>query len=693
MSNTCHHCHQTGKSKPSHSKEGLYTCPMHPEIQQEQPGICPICGMSLELNEISLNEDLSEYLEMRKKFWIAAFLSIFVVLLSFNESILSRWSQFIFSTPVVLWTGLVFFERAYYSLINRTLNMFTLIALGVGTAYFYSVFALLFSDNLFVYFEAASVITTLALLGQVLELKAKSQTGQAIRSLLNQAAKTAHLIENNQEKEVSIEEVKVGDILRVKPGEKLPVDGLILEGQTFIDESMITGEPMPVEKKVNDQVTGGTMNQTGSFLFKATKVGNETLLSRIIQMVSEAQRSKAPIQKLADTVSSYFVPCVVLIAILTFMIWLWIGPEPKFSHALINSIAVLIIACPCALGLATPMSIMVGVGKGAKMGVLIKNADALERLEKVDTIAFDKTGTLTEGKPKIVEVYARSPYSENDLLRLATAVEKSSEHPIATAFIQASDERKLSIPPVTDFKYVPGKGVSGIVDGKNIVIGKPTFLEENQIKEIQKNEKKAKTIIGVACEGSFAGFIFIEDPVKATTAKAIEHLHQLKLNIVLVTGDNQQAAQVVAEKLKIDQIFYDIKPEDKQNIIRYLKDNHRIVAMAGDGINDAPALAAADIGIAMGTGTDVAIESAGITLVKGNLEAIAKAIQLSRDTMQNIRQNLFFAFVYNILGVPIAAGILYPFFEITLNPMIASAAMAFSSVSVILNALRLNRFT
>lgn len=697
-----------------------YTCPMHPEIQQDHPGLCPICGMTLEPKETKAEIDDSEYRDMLRRFWIGAILMIPVLLLAASKMFpflqlekivsgpVSHWIQFIISTPIVLWAGWPFFERAWYSLLNRSLNMFSLIALGVGSAYFYSVIAVIFPNwfpdsfkengELFIYFEAASVITVLVLLGQVLELKAKSRTSQAIKALLGRAAKTAHLLLNGQELEVSIDQVKVGDILRVKPGEKIPVDGIVIEGSSFVDESMITGEPIPVEKKAKENVTGSTINQTGSFLMEAKRVGSETLLARIVQMVSEAQRTKAPIQKLADVVSGYFVPAVVLVAIITFIIWGLIGPEPRFAFALVNAVAVLIIACPCALGLATPMSIMVGVGRGAEMGVLIKNAEALERLEKVNTVMMDKTGTLTEGKPKITQIVASSSGQENELLRLAASVEKNSEHPLALAIVQGAQERKLIIPEVEQFNSITGGGVNGIVEGKRILVGKANLMEENHITGIasllaqaKEAQEQAQTVIFVALDGKVFGFIAVADPIKASTPKAIEDLHRLGIKVIMLTGDNEYTAKAVAKKLNIDEVHAGVNPKDKNILVQQLKSEKQIVAMAGDGINDSPALAVADVGIAMGTGTDVAMESAGVTLVKGDLTGIVRAITLSLATMRNIRQNLFFAFIYNIAGIPIAAGILFPLTGLLLNPIIASAAMAFSSVSVILNALRLNK--
>lgn len=695
----------------------IYTCPMHPEIVQDHPGFCPICGMDLEPKLGGVLDD-QEYNDMLHRFWIAMLFAMPVVFMAMGEHFLNKfsgglfdtkissWAQLILTTIVVFWSGWPFFQRAWYSFVNRSLNMFSLIAIGVGAAYGFSLAAVLF-PHLFpdsfklhgqipLYFEVAAAITVLVLLGQVLELKAKSQTSQAVTALLDQAAKTAHLMINGQEEEVSIDQVKVGDILKVKPGEKVPVDGMIIEGSSYLDESMITGEPVPVEKKIKDQVTGGTLNQTGSFLMEARHVGNETVLARIIQMVSEAQRSKAPIQKLADVVSGYFVPLVMAVAFLTFAIWALIGPEPRLAYAIVNSVAVLIIACPCALGLATPMSVMVGIGKGAQMGVLIKNADALEKLEKVNTIVLDKTGTLTEGKPKVTEIFAASQTNEETLLRFAAAVEQNSEHPVAQAIVK--EAKQLTIPSVDGFHSFTGEGVSGTVEGKMVYVGKKEFLERNGCEGFLSFQHEAKlalesaqTVVFIAIDRKASGFIAIADPIKPSTAKALEQLHRLGLKVAMLTGDNPISAQAVARKLGIDDVHAGVTPQAKNIIVQELQRKGQVVAMAGDGINDAPALAAADVGIAMGTGTDVAIESAGVTLVKGDLEGIVRAITLSRATMHNIRQNLFFAFIYNALGIPIAAGVLYPFFGILLNPIIAGAAMAFSSVSVILNALRLNK--
>lgn len=715
---SCPICGMHLERKISYSSSKIYTCPMHPEIQQNHPGNCPLCGMSLELREATVEEDLSEYHAMLKRFIIALVLTLPVLFLaSINmipslqtqlniSNFTSHWVQFLLTTPIVLWAGWSFFSRAWDSIQYRSLNMFSLIALGIGSAYLYSVSVLLFpglfpesfkeNGTLFIYFEAAAVITTLVLLGQVLELRAKTHTNAAIRTLLSQEAKNAHLMLGEHEKEVSIQEVHVHDILRVKPGEKIPVDGIIKEGYSYIDESMITGEPTPVEKKTGDKVTGGTINQTGSFLMEALHVGQDTLLARIIQMVSEAQRSKAPIQKLADLVASYFVPAVIIIAVVTFILWSLFGPEPRYIFALLNALAVLIIACPCALGLATPMSIMVGMGRGAQEGVLIKNAEALERLEKVNTLIIDKTGTLTEGKPRVTEIFTAPDCLENDLLKWACALERNSEHPIAIALIHEAQARSLSIPPVEEFNSITGGGVQGVVEKKKVIVGNLNLMKTLGItitpailEKAQKAQEEAQTVIYIVIAGLCAGYIGLSDPIKSSASEAIQHLHAMGLKVIMLTGDNPQTAQTVASKLHLDDYKAEVNPKDKNAFIKKWIDQKHIVAMAGDGINDSPALAAADVGIAMGTGTDVAIESADVTLVKGDLNGILKAILLSRATMQNIRQNLFFAFIYNFLGVPIAAGVLYPFIGLLLNPMIASAAMAFSSVSVIINALRL----
>lgn len=713
MNHCSHHSHS--KIPASSLTSSLYVCPMHPEVQQDHPGDCSICGMSLEPAKITEKVDDSEYREMLRRLWIGVILTIPIFVLSMGEAFLnfipkraSHWMQFILSTPVVFFAGWPFLEKSWRSIVNRSLNMFTLIALGIGTAYFYSALAVLLPDlfsnsfkekgELFVYFEAASVITVLVLLGQVLELKAKSQTGQAIQSLLNLSAKTAHLIVDSQEQEISIEQIKVGSLLRVKPGEKVPVDGEVVEGSSFIDESMITGESVPVGKKVKDRVIGSTINQRGSFIMQAKQVGNEMLLSKIIQMVSEAQRSKAPIQRLADRISTYFVPVVIVIAFITFIIWAAIGPEPRFVFALVNAVAVLIIACPCALGLATPMSIMVGIGKGAQMGVLIKNAEALERLEKLHILMIDKTGTLTEGKPRVTQIVTSATVQENELLSLSAALEKKSEHPLAVAIMQEAKEKDILITEAQSFNSITGEGIEGIVKGQQVFIGKVSLLKEKGITDIadlelqaKKAQQQAQSAVFVAVDGQVIGFIAISDAIKPSTPKAIEDLHRLGIKIIMLSGDTEHTAKAVAQKLHIDEVHAGISPQDKSSFIQKLKDEKQIVAMAGDGINDSLALTTADVGIAMGTGTDVAIQSADITLVKGDLNGIVKAITLSKATMRNIRQNLFFAFIYNFAGIPIAAGILFPFFGLLLNPMIASAAMACSSVSVILNALRLKK--
>lgn len=695
--------------------EKSYTCPMHPEIIQNQSGSCPICGMALELKNISTQNDDSEYQNMWRRFWIGIVLAIPVLLFAmidmfpFLKERMSpsflRMGEWILSTFVVWWSGWPFFEKAWQSILNRHLNMFSLIALGVGVTYFYSVFALFFphvfpstflhEGNIPIYFETAVVIVVLVLLGQILELKARSQTNQAIKALLNHAAKTARIINGDQEIDVLIDQVKVGDRLRVRPGDKIPVDGVILEGLSTIDESMVTGESVPVEKKSQDEVIGGTLNQIGSFIMQANKVGSETLLARIVQMVADAQRSQAPIQSLVDKVSSYFVPIVMLIALVTFIVWYLIGPQPAILYGLINAIAVLIIACPCALGLATPMSIMVGMGRGAEVGVLIKNAQALEKLEKINTLVIDKTGTLTEGKPKVMQCIAFDLKQENDLLRLTAAIELLSEHPLAAAIVQAAEARKLTIPQTENFQSITGEGVKGIVMKQNVLVGKLSFLKNHQVDinpftEIaQKLQEKAQTVLFVAIDGKAAGLLAIHDPIKGTTPQAIYLLHQLGLKIVMLTGDNFLTAQSVAKKLKIDFFFAGVAPQRKQSYVREFQKHGEQVAMAGDGINDAPALAAADVGIAMGNGTDIAMESADVTIVKGDLMGIVRSISLSKTMMRNIRQNLFLAFIYNILGIFIATGILYPLTGLLLNPMIAALAMSLSSVSVIVNALRL----
>jgi len=696
----------------------IYTCPMHPEIEQDHPGACPKCGMTLEPKTIgTYAEEQRETRSLSRKFWIALLLTIPVLFLAMGHAIpglnidsivpkrIGKWIEFALATPVVLWAGGFFFTRAWQSIVNRSLNMFTLIAVGVGAAYFYSVVAVI-APGLFpssfrrhgevdLYFEAAAVITTLVLLGQLIEAKARSRTGHAIKALLSLAAKTAHRIRDRQEQEIAVNEIQKGDVLRVRPGEKVPIDGVIIDGKSNIDESMITGEPMPVSKGAGDKVIGATVNQTGSFLMRAERIGSETVLAQIVQMVADAQRSRAPIQKLADTVSGYFVPAVIGVAIITFVVWSIVGHAPAMAYALVNAVSVLIIACPCALGLATPMSIMVGVGRAAQVGILVKNAQAIEVTEKVTHLVTDKTGTLTAGKPQVVTRVAKS-MSERDLLQLAASVESQSEHPLARAIVESAKTEKIELRSLIDFQSTTGGGVSGRLDGKRILIGKEKFLADSNVrlpeeltKEARRLQAKAQTTVWIAVNGEAAGVLGIADPIKPTTKQAVRELHETGLKIIMCTGDNQRTAESVAHELGIDEFKAEVMPDEKIGIVRDLKSKGAIVAMAGDGINDAPALAAADVGIAMGTGTDVAIESASITLVKGDLMGIVRAIHVSRAVMRNIRQNLFFAFIYNALGVPIAAGALYPFIGLLLSPMIAGAAMSFSSVSVIVNALRL----
>ncbi|PYP87791.1 MAG: copper-transporting ATPase [Blastocatellia bacterium AA13] len=699
-----------------------YVCPMHPQIVSSSTGSCPICGMALEPRVVSVNEEPdSELVEMTRRFWICFVLSLPIFLLSMSEMIsgepvqhalssnLTRWIQFGLSTPVVLWGGWPFFQRAWASIVNRSLNMFTLIAIGTGTAYVYSI-AATFLPGVFpqsfkghggvaVYFEAAAVITTLVLLGQVLELRARNQTSSAIRSLLGLAPKNARLLKSDgSEEDVPLEMVQPGQLLRVRPGERVPVDGIVVEGSSSVDESMITGEPIPVEKSTGSKITGGTVNGAGGFVMRAERVGAETLLAQIVRMVGEAQRSRAPIQRLADVVSGYFVPAVMVIAVITFLVWLLVGPEPRVAYALVNSVAVLIIACPCALGLATPMSIMVGTGRGALAGVLIKNAEALEALEKVDTLVVDKTGTLTEGRPRLISIIP-SGLDESELLRLAASLERGSEHPLAGAIVAAAIERRLELSSAIGFQPVIGKGIKGKIDGRSVVLGNKQLMLENgiEISElIDKAEalrKEGQTVMFTAVNAESAGLLGVMDPIKESTPEAIRLLHEAGLRIIMLSGDSRTTAAAVARRLGIDEVEAEILPDQKGAIIKHLQSQGRVVAMAGDGINDAPALAQAHVGIAMGTGTDVAMESAGITLVKGDLRGIVRAIRLSRATMRNIRQNLFFALIYNAIGVPLAAGVLYPVVGLLLNPMIASAAMTFSSVSVIGNALRLRKLT
>jgi Cu+-exporting ATPase len=699
-----------------------YVCPMHPEIVRSAPGSCPICGMALEPRTVALEEEANPELDdMTRRFWISAVLSAPLLLFALAEFLpgmpvhrrfsahFLNWFQLALATPVVLWGGWPFFQRGWASLVNRSLNMFTLIAIGVGAAYVYSVAATVFPDafpqsfrgqsgEVGVYFDAAAVITTLVLLGQVLELRARSKTSKAIRALLGLAPKTARrLRDDGTESDVPLDHVQVGDRLRVRPGEKVPVDGIVLDGATSIDESMITGEPIPVEKVRNSRVTGGTVNGTGSFVMRAERVGADTLLAQIVRMVAEAQRSRAPIQKLADVVAGYFVPTVVAVAVVTFIVWALVGPEPAMAFALLNAVAVLIIACPCALGLATPMSIMVGTGRGAMVGVLIKNAEALEVLEKIDTLVVDKTGTLTEGKPRLAALVALPGQNESEILRLAATLERGSEHPLAAAIVSGAENQGLKLSQVEEFRSITGKGVVGIVDGKRVALGNHRLLDDlgtdaGELSDrADEMRRDGQTVMHVVIDGSVAGLIGVADPVKASTPEAIRMLHDDRVRIVMLTGDNRTTAEAVAKKLGIDEIQAEVLPEQKGEIVKRLQAEGRMVAMAGDGVNDAPALAQAHVGIAMGTGTDVAMESAGVTLVKGDLRGIAKARRLSRGTMRNIRQNLFFAFIYNVLGIPIAAGVLYPFFGMLLSPIIASLAMTFSSVSVVGNALRLNR--
>ena len=699
-----------------------YTCPMHPEIEQDHPGECPKCGMVLEPKTPRMvGEDETEIRSLSRKFWNALVLTIPVLILAMGHAVpglhvdsiiprqIGKWIEFVLTTPVVLWAGGFFFARAWRSVVNRSLNMFTLIAVGVGAAYFYSAVAVItpgiFPDSfqrngeIDLYFEAAAVITTLVLLGQLLEAKARSRTGQAIKALLGLAAKSAHRVRDGREEEIPVQEIHKGDVLRVRPGEKVPIDGVITEGRSNIDESMITGESMPVTKGAGEKVTGATVNQTGSFLMRAERIGSETMLAQIVEMVAEAQRSRAPIQKLADTVSGYFVPAVVAIAILTFIVWSIFGPAPAMAYALVNAVSVLIIACPCALGLATPMSIMVGVGRAAQAGILIKNAEAIEITEKVTHLVIDKTGTLTAGKPEVVSRVVGTSGNERDLLQIAASLENQSEHPLARAIVAAANKEQIELREATGFESTTGGGVAAKLDDKLVRVGKEKFLSDARVtipdelkNQARTLQDKAQTTVWVAIDGKAFGVIGIADPIKETTREAVRELHAMGLKIIMCTGDNRRTAESVARELHIDDFRAEVMPQEKIDIVNTLKSQGAIVAMAGDGINDAPALAAAHVGIAMGTGTDVAIESAGITLVKGDLMGIAKAIRLSRAVMRNIRQNLFFAFIYNAFGVPIAAGVLYPSFGILLSPMIAGAAMSFSSVSVIGNALRLRRF-
>ena len=705
---------------PVKSNAGEYTCPMHPQIVRSEPGSCPICGMALEPRNAPA-EDNAELNDMSRRFWVSAALALPVFLLATVSDLIPQaipksvsmlmlqWLEFGLATPAVLWGGWPIFQRGWASLVNRSLNMFTLIALGVGVAWTYSVVAMLLPGifppamrsmmgTVPVYFEAAAVIMALVLLGQVMELRARSQTSAAIKLLLGLAPKTARIVRaNGNEEDIPLEQVQPNDVLRVRPGEKVPVDGTVLEGTSALDESMVTGESIPVEKTTGARLIGATVNGTGSLLMRAERVGADTLLAQIVHMVSEAQRSRAPIQRLADVTAGYFVPAVVLVALITLAVWgIW-GPEPRLAHAIINAVAVLIIACPCALGLATPMSIMVGTGRGALAGVLIKNAEALETMEKVDTLVVDKTGTLTEGKPKLMSVVALAGFDESEVLRLGASLERASEHPLAAAIVNGAQEKSMAFATVSEFRSYTGKGVAGTVDGHAVVLGNIKLFEELHIASGELPARAealrgdGQTVMLLAIDGKAAGLIGVADPVKASTPDAIRALHEEGVQVIMLTGDNRTTAEAVARKLGIDRIEAEVLPEQKVSIVKQLQAQGRFVAMAGDGINDAPALAQAQVGIAMGTGTDVAMESAGITLIKGDLRGIVRAVRLSRATMRNIRQNLFFAFIYNVLGIPIAAGVLYPFFGLLLSPIIAAAAMSFSSVSVISNALRLNR--
>jgi P-type Cu+ transporter len=695
-----------------------YTCPMHPQIVRDEPGNCPICGMTLEPMTVAVNEANPELNNMTRRFWVCAALTLPLLVIMVSDILpghalqhllkaeLLGWFELAIATPVVLWGGWPFFQRGWASIISRNLNMFTLISIGSGSAYLYSVVAValpqLFppsfrdmSGQLGLYFEAAAVITVLVLLGQVLELKARSQTSGAIKALLGLAPKTARRIgADGTEQDVDLNAIQVGDKLRVRPGEKVPIDGVVVEGNSSVDESMVSGEPIPVEKTVDAKVTGGTINGTGSFVMKTERVGADTLLAQIVKMVSEAQRSRAPIQRLADVVASYFVPAVLLSAIITFVVWAIYGPQPHYALALVNAVAVLIIACPCALGLATPMAIMVGTGRGAREGVLISNAEALEILEKVDTLVVDKTGTLTEGKPKLTKVIAAEGVTDTELLQAAASLEKASEHPLAAAILAAAKKKNIDLVAIDGFQSVTGKGVKGTLNGKQVAIGNAALMTdlgaspESLLTRAEVLQKEGQTIMYIALAGKFAGLIAVADPIKESTAEAIAQLKHEGIKVVMVTGDNHATAESVARKLGID-FEADVLPDKKAAAVKKLQDAGAIVAMAGDGVNDAPALAQAHVGIAMGTGTDVAMKTGGITLVKGDLRGIVKARRLSHLTMNNIRENLFFAFFYNILGVPLAAGVLYPAFGLLLNPMIAAAAMSFSSVSVIVNALRL----
>ncbi len=704
---------------PVNHEKTEYVCPMHPEIVRDEPGACPKCGMALEPRTVSAEEDNAELDDMSRRFKVSAVLSIPVFILAMVADLAPswlpsglhmstvQWIEFVLATPVVLWGGWPFFVRFVQSIKTWNLNMFTLIGLGVGVAWLYSIVAL-FMPSLFppimqmegglvdVYFEAAAVITTLVLLGQVLELRARSRTNEAIKLLLGMAPKTARLVKDDgTEIDVPMEDVQAGDVLRIRPGEKVPVDGVVIEGESLVDESMVTGEPVPIEKFAGEKLIGATVNGNGSMLMRAEKVGADTLLSQIVNMVADAQRSRAPIQKMADTVAGYFVPAVIAVAAIAFAVWYMWGPEPKLAHAMINAVAVLIIACPCALGLATPISIMVGTGRGATAGVLIKNAEVLEIMEKVNTVVVDKTGTLTEGKPKLTTVIATGDMAENGVLMLAASMERASEHPLAAAIVAGAEEKALKLQDTKDFAAITGKGVQAVVGDYFVLLGNAGLMQDNDVaiadvsQQVEKHQLAGETVMYVAADGKLVGLIGVSDPIKASTPAAIQELHDEGIEVVMLTGDNHNTAKAVAEKLGIDRFEADVLPDQKANVVKALQGEGKIVAMAGDGINDAPALAQAHVGIAMGTGTDVAMESAGVTLIKGDLTGIVRARRLSAATMKNIRQNLFFAFVYNSAGVPIAAGVLYPVFGLLLSPVIAAAAMSFSSVSVIVNALRL----
>jgi P-type Cu+ transporter len=700
-----------------------YVCPMHPEVVRSEPGSCPKCGMALEPRTVEAGADNTELIDMSRRFWLSLVLAAPVFVIAMVHDLVPdwlpetlstqqiQWFEFALATPVVLWCGWPFFQRGWASIINRSLNMFTLIALGIGVAWIYSVVATFWpgvfpelmrdeAGRVAVYFEAAAVITALVLLGQVLELRARSQTSAAIKLLLGLAPKSARLVnDDGEEKDIPLEQVQPGNILRVRPGEKIPVDGTVLEGNSSVDESMVTGEPIPVEKTTGEALIGATVNGTGSLLMRAERVGSDTLLAQIVHMVSEAQRSRAPIQKLVDVVAAYFVPVVILTAVITLIVWWSIGPEPRLAHAIVNAVAVLIIACPCALGLATPMSIMVGTGRGATAGVLIKNAEVLEVMEKMDTLVVDKTGTLTEGKPQLTSVKTMDGFSEQDVLQMGASLERASEHPLAAAIVKGVEDKGISLLPVTDFESLTGRGVSGKVNGFTVSLGNRKLMQEQHtdfaalIEPAEALREDGETVMFISIDGKAAGLIGVADPIKKSTPEALQALHAEGIKVVMLTGDSRTTAQAVARKLGIDEIEAEVMPEQKTAVVKKFQAAGAIVAMAGDGINDAPALAQANVGVAMGTGTDVAMESAGVTLVKGDLIGIVKARRLSRSTMRNIRQNLFFAFIYNALGVPVAAGILYPFFGLLLSPMIAAAAMSFSSVSVITNALRLRRLS